>query len=385
MRVTYDTEHGKVFHAGWEEVLPTLPDECLDGLVTDGPYAMSILGKKWDQGDTRRFKEGYEAMDAAAKLCHRMANSVNIRGSLEDKVAFYNFNLAWAKECYRLMKPGSWGIAFGDGKTYHRLVSAIEDAGFTIKETIPWIYTRKNQPHGAKIDVLVDNHLGVERKVIGVKKQKGAKHSIVNDLEATRNTGGFNDPDRTEYNVTAPGCPESEAWDGYHTGLARANDLLCLFQKPPVGTLAENALKYGTAGINVEAAKHENGSWPSNVWTTDLETMGSASKFFLIQKASWAEKEAGLEDLPVLNVQAGKERRNPHPTPKPLALIRACVALIKPPTIDGRKPVILDQHFGSGTAGIASYQEGAYFIGIENDEEENYEALYLAKLRHYIK
>lgn len=117
---------------------------------------------------------------------------------------------------------------------------------------------------------------------------------------------------------------------------------------------------------------------------------GGASRFFYVAKASTAEREAGLEHLPprLSGMSGGAQTalnrgedtyhqdpgaiglnrirgvRNPHPTVKPIELMRYLIRLVTPPG-----GAVLDPFMGSGTTGIAAHLEGRPFIGIELDPD----------------
>jgi DNA-directed RNA polymerase subunit RPC12/RpoP len=118
---------------------------------------------------------------------------------------------------------------------------------------------------------------------------------------------------------------------------------------------------------------------------------GGAARFFYTAKASRAEREAGLEELPADIVNDGREtsidnpyqrgdtlRRNTHPTVKPLSLLRYLCRLVTPPS-----GTVLDPFCGSGTTGCACALENFNFIGIELEEE--YCAIAKARIKHAIK
>ena len=85
------------------EVLKSLPSESVDAIVTDPPYELGFMGKKWDASGIA-----------------------------------YNVEL-WS-ECLRILKPGGHLLAFGGTRTYHRMACAIEDAGFEVRDMLEWIY-----------------------------------------------------------------------------------------------------------------------------------------------------------------------------------------------------------------------------------------------------
>lgn len=92
-----------IFHADCMKVLPTLPDASVDAIVTDPPYELGFMGKKWDASDIA-----------------------------------YNVDL-W-RECLRVLRPGGHLASFGGTRTYHRMTCAVEDAGFEIRDSLTWLY-----------------------------------------------------------------------------------------------------------------------------------------------------------------------------------------------------------------------------------------------------
>lgn len=85
------------------EGLKLLDDNSVDSIVTDPPYELGFMGKKWD--------------------------STGIA-----------YNVEMWKECLRVLKHGGYLLAFGGTRTYHRMTCAVEDAGFEIRDCIQWIY-----------------------------------------------------------------------------------------------------------------------------------------------------------------------------------------------------------------------------------------------------
>jgi DNA modification methylase len=94
------------------EVMPTLPADSVDAIITDPPYGLSFMGKHWDHG-----VPGVEFWKAAI----------------------------------RVAKPGSYLLAFGGTRTYHRLACAIEDAGFEIQDCLSWLYGSGFPKHKSKL------------------------------------------------------------------------------------------------------------------------------------------------------------------------------------------------------------------------------------------
>ena len=116
--------------------LKDLEDNSVDAIVTDPPYGLSFMGKKWD----------YDVP------------SVDI----------------W-KECLRVLKPGGYLLSFAGTRTQHRMAVNIEDAGFEIRDMIAWVYA-SGFPKSLNIGKAVDKLQGNEREVLGEKETKDFSH-----------------------------------------------------------------------------------------------------------------------------------------------------------------------------------------------------------------
>ena len=169
--------------------LKELPDNFVDSIVTDPPYGISFMNKKWD----------YDV----------------------PSVEFW-------KEVYRVLKPGGHILSFGGTRTYHRMVVNIEDAGFEIRDQIMWVYG-SGFPKSLNIGKEVDKKLGNEREVIGIEKGAGSN----------KFTDGINGL-KPEYENTKG----NSQYEGWGTGLKPANEPICLARKPiEEKTITENVLK----------------------------------------------------------------------------------------------------------------------------------------------
>ena len=91
----------QLHHGDCLEVMRAMPSNSVDSIVTDPPYGLSFMGKRWD----------YDVP------------SVDV----------------WA-ECLRVLKPGGHLLAFAGTRTQHRMACRIEDAGFEIRDMIAWVY-----------------------------------------------------------------------------------------------------------------------------------------------------------------------------------------------------------------------------------------------------
>lgn len=104
----YQDDSVTLYHRDCIDLMRELPDSSVDSVVTDPPYALEFMGKQWDGWATPR--------------------------------AFQDWCEQWASECLRVLKPGGHLLAFGGSRTWHRLASAVEDAGFEVRDSIAWLY-----------------------------------------------------------------------------------------------------------------------------------------------------------------------------------------------------------------------------------------------------
>ena len=392
------------------EVLKSLDDNSVDSIVTDPPYGLSFMGRKWD----------YDVP------------SVDI----------------W-RECLRVLKPGGHLLAFAGTRTQHRMCVNIEDAGFEIRDMIAWVYGSgfpKSMDIGKAIDKRGGNpqltaEIGkqikearqkrgmsaaecdrmfcggttnwswfegrptgqraptpdtfaaiveqwpeleplrkavaeVEREVVGKSVHKPG---IANGTKGHHTVGGTI---AQHVDITAPATPEAQQWEGWGTALKPALEPITVARKPFKGTVANNVLEHGTGAINIDDCRvgtdrikvngwkcggeqvdngrqlegfnggTHQGRWPANLIHDGseevTELLNDAARFFYCAKANKKDREDG----------------NVHPTVKPTDLMAYLCRLVTPPG-----GVVLDPFMGSGSTGKAAMREGFGFIGIEREAE----------------
>jgi len=394
------------------EVLKTLPDNSIDSVVSDPPYGLKFMGKKWD----------YDVPSVET----------------------------W-REVMRVLKPGGHALIACGTRTQHRMALNIEDAGFEIRDVITWLYG-SGFPKSLDISKAIDKSAGAEREVIG-KKSTYREPQTPNGWDCTK---------RAEFE-TAPSTDAAKEWQGWGTALKPACEFWTLARKPlSESTVAKNVLKWGVGGINVDGCriasdeltprKNKGGRLETNVGefgindkdfiatpsplgrfpanlildeqaAFDLDAQsgisksvnsqrnnaasknscmsgdnlghvsfghndsGGASRFFYCAKASKSERNAGLEGMPnrILARSGGAaaaaergesydigdgafnrtiECKNHHPTVKPIKLMEYLCRLITPPS-----GTVLDPFMGSGSTGVAAKSLGFNFVGIELDKE----------------
>lgn len=196
-----------------------MDDNSVDSIVTDPPYELGFMGKKWDSSGIA-----------------------------------YDVDL-W-RECLRVLKPGGYLLAFGGTRTSHRMVCAIEDAGFEIRDSILWLYG-SGFPKSMDISKQIDKEAGIERKIIGRRKHPTLKDtSLLTESKSAVHT--LADTWKREWDLTAPATIDSEKWQGWGTALKPAHEPICVARKPiSEKTVAQNVLKYGTGGINIDGCRVE--------------------------------------------------------------------------------------------------------------------------------
>lgn len=199
------------------EVLRGLPTNSVDALVTDPPAGISFMNLAFD-GD---------------------------KGGRRQWIAWLTEIM---RECYRVMKPGAHGLVWALPRTSHWTATALEDAGFEIRDRVAAVFAT-GFPKSANVSYAIDDKLGAERRYVEARPQAGAKFK---QAAETIDNGGFNDPDRQEYQVREPVTEEAKRWAGWHSSLKPAVEDWWLIRKPLIGTIAENVLTHGTGALNID-------------------------------------------------------------------------------------------------------------------------------------
>lgn len=242
-----------VLHAGdCIEVMRTLPEASVDAIVCDPPYGLTFMGKEWDGADG--FRRSLNIADAGRESVFGRTSrtSPEYRGT----ALFQQWCETWAHEALRVLKPGAHLVAFSGTRTYHRMVCAIEDAGFEIRDQIQWVYG-SGFPKSLDVAKAIDKAAGVEPVI--VPKGEAVKRMIPG---ADQNGTGswIKDNGRTyqpgEY---VPTTPAAQQWQGWGTALKPSNEPICLARKPLIGTVAQNVQTHGTGALNVDGCRIETG------------------------------------------------------------------------------------------------------------------------------
>ena len=231
------------------ETLKSLPDNSVDSIVTDPPYGLEFMGKDWDA--PWRNAEVVSVTDKKTNgVFHDKGFTSGVRYNKGHKemLAFQEWFTEIAKECLRVLKPGGHFLAFGGTRTYHRLVCAIEDAGFEIRDSIHWTYGSgfpKSHNIGKAIDK-AGSEGGWENNAYG---GGNSKCEICGKWKISGSPCKC-PKDKIEYKTS-----EAQQWNGWGTALKPLHEPIVVARKPLIGTVANNVLTYGTGAINIDGSR----------------------------------------------------------------------------------------------------------------------------------
>ena len=341
-------------------VLATLPDASVDSVVTDPPYHLTSIVKRFGStsidGEGTNEKRAKAGADGMARLSRGFMGRTWDGGDIAFRPEL------WV-EVLRILKPGGHMVAFSGTRTYHRMACAIEDAGFEIRDQIGWCFG--------------------------------------SGFPKSHNLHGV--------------------WEGWGTALKPAWEPICLARKPLAGTVAANVQEHGVGALNIDgcrvgtddtrsvASKSALGLINDDAWNAREVVAGSACGRWpanIIHDGS-DEVLAAFPDAPGLQrAVTGDERAHrtlnaygdfgasrdgfeprldegsaarffytakadaedrlgsKHPTVKPLDLMQWLVRLVTP-----RNGLVLDPFAGTGTTGEAAWREGMRAVLIEREAE----------------
>lgn len=359
------------------DMLQVIEPESIDAIVCDPPYELGFMNKSWDSTGIAFKKETWQ-------------------------------------NCFEVLKPGGYLLAFGGSRTYHRIACAIEDAGFEIRDCIMYLYgTGFSKSYN--IGLAIDKKNGVDNRTGNIRTDGVNNQNICYDFKAMK--------PKFEERIA------QNEWQGWGTCLKPAYEPIIVARKPFKGSVVDNIIKYRVGGLNIDECKIGNekrtqfsgksngriyseysqknahfetveGRLPANVITDGSEEVAkgmpnttstpiaeeSAMRYFYSAKASKKDRDEGLDAFEErkttdgcirANVETARKfgansalRKNIHPTCKPTELMQYLVRLVSP-----KGATILDPFMGSGSTGKAVMFENRErdanykFIGIELTDE----------------
>ena len=239
------------------EILKTLPDNSVDSIVTDPPYGIGFMNKEWDDPqkhkelidrETKRSQERFEEGKSPVKggFSKGVQPGLPIGGAKEGRW-FQEWCELWAKECFRVLKPGGHMLSFSAPRTYHRMATAFEDSGFQIRDQIMWVFG-SGFPKSHNIGKAIDKIQGNEREVVG-KKENKINLNATKEGDKSFYENAWNNKDYIDLEITKG----QSDWEGWGTALKPAHEPICMARKPlSEKSIALNVLKHGTGGINID-------------------------------------------------------------------------------------------------------------------------------------
>jgi len=222
--------------------LATLPANSFDAMLCDPPYHLTT-GKKGGSGP---------ASVTLDNPYGRARVTAGFMGMTWDGGDVAHNPAVW-REALRVLKPGAFALVACGTRTQHRMVTALEDAGFEIRDVIAWLYG-SGFPKSHDVSKGIDRAAGAERPVIGpnpAARPGDAGTGVAGETATT--SSGWRKPVRPD--KTGAATPDAERWQGYGTALKPAIELWTLVRKPPEGTVAANVLRHGTGALNIDGCR----------------------------------------------------------------------------------------------------------------------------------
>ncbi|MBI5681653.1 MAG: site-specific DNA-methyltransferase [Deltaproteobacteria bacterium] len=294
-----NSEHlNKIIHGDSLQILTEIDAGSIDLVLTDPPYFLDKMDNGWD----------VKKVALITDYCHTIKSlPPGMKFDKGQGKKFYDWYYQISREIIRVLKPGGFFFSFSSPRLYHRMVSAMDDAGFLIRDCFIWLYTQ-NQPKAMSLNHFIEK----------LNENKKVKENLKNQLS------GWKTPQ-------IKSCFEP----------------IVMAQKEPQGTFLENFRKYNVGLLNTNV-KIGQEMFPANVVSTD-KINEVIDKCFLISKPD--KKEKGDFNL--------------HRTVKPLSLCEYIISL----TTYSNEAIVLDPFAGSGTTLVAAKKMGRKFIGIDINKE----------------
>jgi len=354
------------------EILKDFDDNYFHSVITDPPYGLSFMGKKWD----------YDVP------------SVDL----------------W-KEVYRVLKPGGHLLSFAGSRTYHRMAVNIEDAGFEIRDMLGWLYGSgfpKSHNIGHKVEKYKGWGTALKPAHEPIVMARKPFNTSVAENVLTHGTGGINIdecrvPSKDKIKSTTNNNIKGNAYKSDNSKRERdttyipseegrfpaniihdgSEEVLEIFPETGKSSGGRIGKKQQSNTTHIVAGEYRKGD-------PGFGDSGSAARYFYCAKASKAERNMGLNELStkqttggggltapkdkdgnyISSSAAGKygsvkaPNKNYHPTVKPIKLMEYLVRLVTP-----KEGIVLDCFAGSGSTLIACEQQGFQFVGIEKEHE----------------
>lgn len=378
MKLYSENDSYRIYNGDMLDMLQVIEPESIDAIVCDPPYELGFMNKSWDSTGIAFKKETWQ-------------------------------------NCFEVLKPGGYLLAFGGSRTYHRIACAIEDAGFEIRDCVMYLY-------GTGFPKSMDIAKALEGKLtLGSSNPKDFKK--LNGEQVTRGNWGYatmqleqgyrnknydtEAESETYLGKLEPTTDLAKEWQGWGTCLKPAYEPIIVARKPFKGSVVDNIIKYRVGGINIDGCKIGNekrtqfsgksngriyseysqknahfetveGRFPANVITDGSEEVAkgmpnttstpiaeeSAMRYFYSAKASKKDRDEGLDAFEERKTTDGCIRANVETARKfgaNSALRKNIHPTCKPTElmqylvrlVSPKGATILDPFMGSGSTGKA--------------------------------
>lgn len=239
MKLYSENDSYKIYNGDMLDMLQVIEPESIDAIVCDPPYELGFMNKSWDSTGIAFKKETWQ-------------------------------------NCFEVLKPGGYLLAFGGSRTYHRIACAIEDAGFEIRDCIMYLYgSGFSKSHN--IGLAIDKKNGVQSEVVGVGKS-GCNSRAYQSEKPT--TAGNYDIKKSQ-----------NEWQGWGTCLKPAYEPIIVARKPFKGSVVDNIIKYRVGGLNIDECRIPTNDDLARINRTDNGMFGIGKNNNNAQKC----KELGIE------------------------------------------------------------------------------------------
>ena len=234
--IYYEENDFKIINGNSLEVLKSFDQNSVDTIITDPPYGLTSITKRFGKENSASAKYGKDG--SFSRL------SKGFMGKQWDGTGI-EYNVDFWKECLKVLKPGGYLLAFGGTRTFHRIACAIEDAGFEIRDTLMWLFGC-GFPKSHNVGLAIDKKNGCSDR----------GHRIAT---ASRfHPDGTFEPNGEKLPPYQARTKDAEKYVGYGTALKPAYEPIIMARKPIENTVADNMLKYGVGGINIDECRIES-------------------------------------------------------------------------------------------------------------------------------
>lgn len=206
MKLYSENDSYKIYNGDMLDMLQVIKPESIDAIVCDPPYELGFMNKSWDSTGIAFKKETWE-------------------------------------NCFEVLKPGGYLLAFGGSRTYHRIACAIEDAGFEIRDCIMYLYGC-GFSKSYNIGLAIDKKNGIDNRTGNIRADGVNNQNICYDFKAMK--------PKFEERIA------QNEWQGWGTCLKPAYEPIIVARKPFKGSVVDNIIKYRVGGINIDGCKIGN-------------------------------------------------------------------------------------------------------------------------------